>query len=307
MPCAGDSISPTPTLMHAHRLILVMFLAGFVVSGCARKKDDAPPVATPSVKLNRTEAAVGSPIDMSYRFVMAPSAPPLTEDYTVFVHVLDTDRQRLWGDDHQPPTPTREWRPGSTIEYTRTMFVPKFPYVGDAQIEVGLYSRKTGARVPLGGETTGDRAVRVASFAIRPANSSYFVVFKSGWYDAEANEGIGSGWQWSKKQGIVSFRNPKRDTLLMVQLDQPVMAFPEPQQVEIRAGQTVVDSFPLPAGHSELRRISLTPQQLGEGESVDLAIVADKTFVPASIPQLKSLDSRELGIRVFHVFVEPKQ
>jgi len=149
--------------MQPTRLIFVVFLAGFVVSGCARKKDDAAPVATPSLKLSRTEAAVGSPIDMSYRFVMAPNASPLTEDYTVFVHVLDTDRQRLFGDDHQPPTPTREWKPGSTIEYNRTMFVPKFPYVGDAQIEVGLYSRKTGERVPVAGETTGEKDDRLAA------------------------------------------------------------------------------------------------------------------------------------------------
>jgi hypothetical protein len=293
--------------MQTTRLIFVVFLAGFVVSGCARKKDDATPVATPSLKLSRTEAAVGSPIDMSYRFVMAPNASPLTEDYTVFVHVLDTDRQRLFGDDHEPPTPTREWKPGSTIEYDRTMFVPKFPYVGDAQIEVGLYSRKTGERVPVGGETTGDRAVRVASFAIRPSNSAYFVVFKSGWYDPEVTEGNSTEWQWSKKQGALSFRNPKHDTLVLIQLDQPAMAFQEPQQVEIRAGQAVVDSFPLPAGRQELRRILLTPQQMGGDDSVELAIAVDKTFVPAAIPQLKSADSRELGVRVFHVFVEPKQ
>jgi hypothetical protein len=293
--------------MQLTRLIFVVFLAGFVVSGCARKKDDAVPVATPSLKLSRTDAAVGSPIDMSYRFVMAPNAPPLTEDYTVFVHVLDTDRQQLFGDDHRPPTPTREWKPGSTIEYNRTMFVPKFPYVGDAQIEVGLYSRKTGERVPVAGETTGDRAVRVASFAIRPANSAYFVVFKSGWYDPEVTEGNSSEWQWSKKQGALSFRNPKHDTLVLIQLDQPAMAFQEPQQVEVRAGQAVVDSFPLPAGRQELRRISLTPEQMGGDDSVELAIAVDKTFVPAAIPQLKSGDSRELGVRVFHVFVEPKQ
>jgi hypothetical protein len=93
----------------------------------------------------------------------------------------------------------------------------------------------------------------------------------------------------------------------MIQLDQPAMAFTEPQQVEIRTPQAVVDSFPLPSGRQELRRISLTPQQMGDGDTVELAIVADKTFVPASVPQLKSLDSRELGVRVFHIFVEPKQ
>jgi len=289
------------------RLFLLLILAVVLVA-CGRKKDEATPVATPSLKLSRTEASIGSPIDMTYRFVMAPNAPALTEDYTVFVHVLDADREQLWGDDHRPPTPTREWKPGSTIEYTRTMFVPKFPYVGDAQIEVGLYAPKTGERVPLAGENSGDRSIRVASFAIRLAAESYFVVFKNGWYDAEVTDtASGNGWQWSKKQGNLSFRNPKRDTLLMIQLDQPAMAFAQPQQVEIRAGQALVDSFPLAAGLPELRRISLTPQQLGAGENVDMSIVVDKTFVPASVPQLKSLDSRELGLRVFHVFVEPKQ
>ncbi|HKE86502.1 MAG TPA: hypothetical protein VKB50_22250 [Vicinamibacterales bacterium] len=294
-------------LTRSTRLFFLLILAGVLVA-CGRKKDEATPIATPSLKLSRTEASIGSPIEMTYRFVMAPNAPALTEDYTVFVHVLDSDREQLWGDDHQPPTPAREWKPGSTIEYTRTMFVPRVPYVGDAQIEVGLYSKKTGGRVPLGGENTGDRAIRVGSLAIRLAADSYFVVFRNGWYDAEVTDSSsGNGWQWSKKQGNLSFRNPKRDTLLMIQLDQPAMAFSGPQQVEVRAGQAVVDSFPLAAGRPELRRISLPPEKLGTGENVDLSIVVDKTFVPASIPQLKSLDSRELGVRVFHVFVEPKQ
>jgi hypothetical protein len=37
-----------------------------------------------------------------------------------------------------------------------------------------------------------------------------------------------------------------------------------------------------------------------------VAIAPDRTFVPASIPELKSADARELGIRVFNVHVEPK-
>jgi hypothetical protein len=289
------------------RLYLLVFLTGSLVA-CADKKDDAKPVATPSLTLNRAEVSVGNPIDMTYRFAVAPDAPPLTEDYTVFVHVLDTDGEQLWGDDHTPPTPTRQWKPGSTVEYTRTMFVPKFPYIGDARIEVGLYSQKTGERVPLAGESTGDRAIRVASFTLKLAAETHYVVFKSGWYDAETSEGmVGTGWQWSKKEGMLSFRNPKRDTLLMIQLDQPAMAFQEPQQVEIRAGQAVVDQFALSVGRPELRRISLTPQQMGDGDTVDVTVAVDRTFVPASIPQLKSSDSRELGLRVFHVFVEPKQ
>ena len=45
----------------------------------------------------------------------------------MFVHFLDADRELMWTDDHEPPTPVRQWKPGATIEYTRTMFIPKFP------------------------------------------------------------------------------------------------------------------------------------------------------------------------------------
>jgi hypothetical protein len=38
----------------------------------------------------------------------------------------------MWTDDHTPPVPTTQWKPGQTVEYTRTVFIPIFPYVGDA-------------------------------------------------------------------------------------------------------------------------------------------------------------------------------
>ena len=277
------------------------------VAGCSKKVDEARPVATPSVKLSRMDAAVGSPIDVTYKFDVASDAPPFTEDYTVFVHVLDKDRTALWQDDHQPATPTTQWKAGSTVEYTRTMFVPKLPYVGPAQIEVGLYSLKANQRVPLGGENTGDRSIRVATFNMQLPASALFIVFRDGWHDAEVSGDVGVEWQWSKKQGTLSFRNPKQDATLILDVDQPVQAFNEPQKVEIRIGDAVVDSFSLAAGQHELRRIPLTADQLGSGETTDVVVSVDRTFIPASVPQLKSLDPRELGVRVFHAFVEPKQ
>jgi hypothetical protein len=288
------------------RLLLPLVLLG-VSAGCSKEVDDARPVATPSLTLSRMDAAVGSPIDVTYRFAVAADAPPFTEDYTVFVHVLDQDRESMWGDDHEPPTPTTQWKAGSTIEYTRTMFVPKLPYVGPAQIEVGLYSLKSSQRVPLGGENTGDRSIRVAAFNMQLPANALFIVFRDGWHDAEISGEAGVEWQWSKKQGTLSFRNPKHDANFIFDLDQPVHAFTDPQKVEIRLGDAVVDSFSLQAGRRELRRILLTAAQLGSEETVDVVVAVDKTFVPASVPQLKSLDPRELGVRVFHAFVEPKQ
>jgi hypothetical protein len=278
-------------------------MAGSAAAGCA-KKEDAPPVATPGVTLSRSDVGVGSPVDMTYRFVVAPDAPPFTDDYLVFVHFLDVDREQMWADDHVPPTPTRQWKPGSTIEYTRTMFVPKFPYVGTTNVEVGLYSRKSGERLPLAGEDTGMRAYRVASFNMSLKSDSVFVIFKDGWHATEVADDGSQEWQWSRKQGTISFKNPKRDVVVLLEVDQPVKAFDQPQQVEVRVGDSVVDSFALPTGDRQLRRIALTAAQLGAAENVEMSVSADRTFVPAAVAALRSTDSRELGVRVFRAYVQ---
>ena len=275
-------------------------------AGCSRPPDNEPPVAIPSLTINRAEAPVGSPLEMSYRFVVASNAPAFAEDYWLFVHFLDTDNELMWTDDHQPPTPTRQWKPGSTVEYQRTMFVPKFPYVGETRIEVGLFSPKSGNRLPLTGETRGQRSYRLATFNLRLQTDNVFVVFKDGWHETEVDEGSGVEWQWSKKDATLTFRNPRRDALLYVQADQPVSALPEPQRVEVRLGSNVIDTFTLLPGQRELRRINVTASQLGTGDTADISVAVDKTFTPALIPGLKSSDSRELGIRVFRVYVEPK-
>jgi hypothetical protein len=287
-------------------LLLTALILGVAATGCARQADRATPVATPSVTLSRSDAAVGSPIDITYRFAVAPDAPPMDEDYLVFVHFMDANREQMWTDDHEPPTPTRQWKPGQTVEYTRTIFIPKFPYVGTANIEVGLYSPRSGERVPLQGQDTGMRAYRVASFNMRLQAENLFVVFKDGWHDTEVSEDGGLEWQWSTRVGTISFRNPRRDALLILQVDQAVAALPEPQRVSVRIGPTVLDSFALPPGARELRRIDLPATVLGTDDNVEMAIEVDKTFVPADVPALRSSDARELGIRVFRAYVEPK-
>lgn len=289
-------------------LALAALLLALTVAACSRAEETAKAVATPTVSLARSDAAVGSPMDIKYRFAVASDAPAFAEDYWVFVHFLDADGELMWTDDHQPATPTRQWKPGATIEYTRTMFVPKFPYVGETRVEVGLFSQKSGERLPLAGTTRGQRAYTVATFNLRLQSDNLFVVFRDGWHETEvADETSGIEWQWSKKDGTLSFRNPKRDVVFFLQADQPVAALPEPQHVEVRIAGMLVDSFALPPGGArDLRRIDISAEQLGAGDTVEMTIGVDRTFVPASIPQMRSTDSRELGIRVFRAFVQPK-
>jgi len=290
-------------LRPVSRLVAIA-IASFAMS-CAGADDNAAPVATPSVTVGTPTAAIGSPIEMRYRFAVAPGAP-ISGDYWVFVHFLDTDGELMWTDDHQPPAPVRQWKPGSTVEYTRTMFIPKFPYVGQTRVEVGLFSPSSGERLPLTGQTRGQRSYEVASFEMRLQSDNLFVIFRDGWHETEVGgEGSGLEWQWSRKDSTLSFTNPKRDVEIYLQLDQPVAAFDVPQRVEVRAGAETVDSFTLPAGREELRRIKLSAGQLGTAETVELTIAVDRTFVPAAVPALKSNDPRELGVRVFRAFVQP--
>jgi hypothetical protein len=284
----------------------VAVLTFFTAAACSRKVEDVKPVATPTVTLSRSDAAVGTPVDVTYKFVVAPDAPAFAEDYVVFVHFVDADGEQMWTDDHEPPTPTRQWKPGATVEYGRTIFIPKFPYVGATNVELGLYSRTSGERLPLNAEDAGMRGYRVATFNMTLQAENLFVIFKDGWHETEVADDGGLEWQWSKKEGTIAFRNPKRDAILLLQADQAVNALPQPQQVEVRLGTTVVDTFALPVGVRELRRIPLPATLLGAGESIELSIVVDKTFVPADVPALRSSDSRELGIRVFRAYVEPK-
>ena len=96
-----------------------------------------PPVATPNVTFARDRVAIGSPVKVTYQFEVAANAK-FDGDYWVFVHVLNPQGEQMWNDDHLPPTPTSQWKPGQTVEYTRTIFVPNYPYIGEAAVRLGL-------------------------------------------------------------------------------------------------------------------------------------------------------------------------
>src|SRR5262245_34112602 len=148
-----------PRAFRPYLLALVLSLP--FAMGCGSKEPAAPPVATAAVQLSRQKAPLGSPVDISYKFVVANDAQ-ITEDHRVMLHVVDTDNELLFTFDHNPPVPTSQWKPGQTVEYTRTEFIPVYPYVGEANVQVGLYSMQNQRRQPLaGGEDAGQRAYKV--------------------------------------------------------------------------------------------------------------------------------------------------
>jgi hypothetical protein len=284
--------------------LAVLAIAG--ASSCRRGETPVPGVATPSLALPRDKVALGSPIDITYKFVVAPDAPPFKEAYRVFVGVVDSDGQLMWADDHDPEIPTTAWKPNQTITYARTVFVPIYPYVGEAEIHMGLYSLRTQKRVPLIGDDVGKRAYKVARLQLQPQTENVFTQFKEGWHPAEvAEHNALVEWQWTKKAATLAFKNPKKDAIFYLDLDNPGGVFNEPQQVRITVGDRVVDEFTLTPKRQVLKKIPITAAQFGAEDVVELRIDVDKTFVPALLPASTSKDPRELGVRVFHAFVQP--
>lgn len=281
----------------------MLVLAATAVA-CSRAEDTAPAVGRVQVSLSRTRVALGSPVDITYKFEVAPDAPALGRR-RVFVHFLDADEELMWTDDHDPPTPTFEWKPGQTVEYTRTIFVPSYPYVGPAQIVTGLYTPETNERVKLSNEDRGDRSYKVVDFELLPQTENIFVIFKDGWHPAEvvAEGAARTEWQWTKKAATLAFRNPRRDVVLFLQADNPAASPNAARQMTIELGDQVIATVPL-GREAPVLKFPLSAAQLGPGEMVELRFVADKTFVPALEPGTTNADPRELGARVFHAFIQ---
>ena len=294
-----------PTRRSAVLGLAALVATSAAVTACKRKETPAPPVATPALTLSQDKAPLGSPIDLRYKFVVANDAH-FAEDYRVMVHVVDADEQLIFAFDHNPPVPTSQWKPGQTVEYTKTVFIPIYPYVGEASIQLGLHSTVNQKRLPLAGEDAGQRAYKVARIQLQPQTENVFTVFKDGWHPAEVAEHNATvEWQWTKKDATLSFKNPRKDCLFYLDVDNPGSAFNEAQQVQVRLGGRVVDEFTLQPRQPELRKVPLKAAQLGTGDVAELVISVDKTYVPAVL-NASNKDPRELGVRVFHAFVDPR-
>jgi hypothetical protein len=292
---------------HIRPLVAALAVSGLLAAGCGKEEDTAPAQGTMTVQLSRSRVALGSPVDITYKFTLAADAAGLGSR-KVFVHFLDADGEQMWTDDHEAPTPTSAWKPGQTVEYTRTVFAPVYPYVGQARIVAGLYDPSSGDRVKLNGTDAGGRSYDVARFELLPQTENVFLIFKDGWHAVEsAPDNSMVEWQWMKKEATLAFRNPRRDAVLFFQADNPGRAATAATQIELRIGDQTIQTLPLPKSpDGPVHKIALPAAVLGSGDMVELRLIADQTFVPALEPAAQSNDPRELGARVFHAFVQPQ-
>jgi hypothetical protein len=287
-------------MRHTVCLSVPVVLLALAVAGCGGKKESEPAVATPTLTFSKDRVPIDSAVTLTYKFVVAPNAS-FDKDYWVFVHVLDPEGEQMWTDDHLPTVPTKQWKAGETIEYKRTIFVPNYPYIGEAVVRLGMYDPPSGKRLVLNAPEASRREYVVAKVQIVASAENIFVMWKEGWHPAENDiKNPQSEWKWTKQAATLSFKNPKKDSTLYLEYDARPDLFTPPQQVILKLGGQVVGQFAADAKSPKLLTFPLTAGQLGSADTVDLVLEVDRTFKPGGA------DPRELGIRVFHVAVEPR-
>ncbi|MCK4316367.1 MAG: hypothetical protein KAX24_11400, partial [Anaerolineae bacterium] len=77
---------------------------------------------------------------------------PVTEDLSVFVHLLDPAGGLAWQEDGAAAhgtRPTWSWAPGEVVADPHTMVLPEHLPEGDYLLTAGLYDWRTGERLPV--------------------------------------------------------------------------------------------------------------------------------------------------------------
>ena len=280
--------------------LLCVLLLGF--AACGGDETAEPPVAKPTVTLNKDKAAIGSPLKITYKFDVAQNAS-FDADYVVFLHAIEPDGEKLWQDDHAPAIPTSQWKPGQPVEYTRTIFVPNYPYIGEANLRIGLYNPADGRRLSLDAPEVSRREYLVGKLNLLPQSENIFLIYdiNKGWHPAEVDPADPTNeWQWTGKTAVISLTNPKRDATLYLEWDARTDLFNPPQQVVVKVGGQPIGTFAAASKDRTLTTFPITAAQFGADNMAEITIEVDRTFSGSGN------DSRELGLRIFHAFVEPR-
>ena len=279
--------------------------AVLLLPACSRRKPAEVNPIVPSIAFNRVKAPLGSALEITYTWTLEPGAKKLDQNYWALVHFLDNHEVMLFSDDHQPEPPPSTWEPGKTYSYTRTRFVPVYPYVGEVEVRMGLTPPSgRGERLALKGDDAGLREYRVAKLELLPQTENIFLVYKEGWHNPETHpENPSVERTWTKKEALVSFKNPRKDVIVYLEGDTCVKCFPETPRLTMSVGNNVGITFPIEGPQVYLEKVRVKAADLGDEEWTDLRLSMNRSFVPKDLDPPLNSDDRELGFNVYHLYV----
>jgi hypothetical protein len=292
-------------LGRSWRTAAVVSLAALaLLPACSRRKPAEVNDIVPKFEVNRSRAPLGSAIEVTYTWQLEPTAKKLTQDHRAFVHFLDSHKVLLFDDDHMPVPPVTSWEPGKSYSYTRTKFIPIYPYVGDVDVRVGLQpAAGRGERIALKGTDAGLHEYSVGKMELLPQTENIFLVYKEGWHNPESSaQNPSLERTWTKKDALVSFKNPKKDVIVYLEADTNSKAFDQPPVLTIGVGAKSGLVVPIENSEVFLKKIRVKAADLGDQEWVDLRLSMNQSFVPKA-KGVNATDDRELGLMVYHLYV----
>src|SRR5687767_8353261 len=283
--------------------IAVVVAGAAAAAGCGRRQTAEVNDIVPKFEVNRSRAPLGSAIEITYTWQVEPTAKKLTQDHRAFVHFVDSHGVMLFEDDHTPVPPVTAWEPGKSYSYTRTKFIPVYPYVGDVDVRIGLAPVAKGERVMLKGEDAGLREFKVAKIELLPQTENIFLVYKEGWHNPESSpQNPSLERTWTKRDALVSFKNPKKDVVVYLEADTNSKAFDQPPVLTVAVGNKTGLVVPIENSDVFLKKIRVKAADLGEEEWVDLRLSMNQSFIPKA-KGVNATDDRELGLMVYHLYV----
>ena len=89
----------------------------------------------------------------------------------------------------------------------------------------------------LKGEDAGLREFKVAKIELLPQTENIFLVYKEGWHNPESSpQNPSLERTWTKKDALVSFKNPKKDVVVYLEADTNSKAFDAPPVLTLAVG-----------------------------------------------------------------------
>lgn len=285
------------------KTLCLLILAAFVLISCGKGSD------TRGLDLNLTIQPDMLTdflyIKMNYEYDLGDKFEGFTKDYAVFVHFWRTrSKEMLVQDDHVPQVLTTQWRKGQKVQYSRTLFIPKF--LDEIDIDFEGYEE---IRITVGlwdPDSAEDEKIVLYRKTVKVHPASVVapeIVFAEGWNNVETDPRIDDPrqrrWQWTTKKAVCVIENPKKESTLIIQggVDKAKIA---DQKVILRVNDQLLEEF-VPESAKFEKRYSLTPEQMGGDYEFRLSIETDKAFVPAMLDP-ESSDKRELGVQVYFLY-----
>lgn len=301
-PPAG--VDPGPAGPGRASLVLLLVLgATMALAGCDDGEESPPLDVELEIETTAEEIAPGEPLRVRYSWRPGASFETPDRDLLVFLHVLDEEGEIVMQGDHSPPVPTSQWKAGEPVEYERWLYLPIDLSAAEIDLVAGIYEADTRYAILHDGARTS--TALVAELPVTPRDIAALPVPVEGWY-AMATEEDTRPFHWTRGRAVVLFRNPGGPAILHLSGQGVVNLAGGSQRVVVRVEGQVVDRLEITDQHRFTRRYELADEVLGDRDQVRVTLRIVPTFVPARV-QPGSPDDRELGIRVYTLFLAPDE